>query len=92
MSLWSAECTLQAFLLEREEENMKIEVYECGLREGAQAKGISYTVDGLTVTGTEYSAALDRQAQKPEAVWYEWNETNLNLLFGSVTARSNGES
>ena len=48
--------------------------------------------DGLTVTGTEYSAALDRQAQKPEAVWYEWNETNLNLLFGSVTARSNGES
>ena len=56
------------------------------------AGGISYTVDGLTVTGTEYSAALDRQAQKPEAVWYEWNETNLNLLFGSVTARSNGES
>ena len=49
-------------------------------------------MDGLTVTGTEYSAALDRQAQKPEAVWYEWNETNLNLLFGSVTARSNGES
>ncbi len=56
------------------------------------AGGISYTVDGLTVTGTEYSTALDRQAQKPEAVWYEWNETNLNLLFGSVTARSNGES
>ena len=29
------------------------------------AGGISYTVDGLTVTGTEYSAALDRQAPVP---------------------------
>ena len=56
------------------------------------AGGISYTVNGLTVSGTDYSAALDQQTQKPEAVWYEWNETNFNLLFGSVTARRMGES
>ena len=56
------------------------------------AGGISYTVNGLTVSGTDYSNALDQQTQKPEAVWYEWNETNFNLLFGSVTARRMGES
>ncbi len=56
------------------------------------AGGISYTVNGLTVSGTEYSAALEQQTRKPEAVWYEWNETNFNLLFGSVTARTMGES
>ena len=49
-------------------------------------------MNGLTVSGTDYSAALDQQTQKPEAVWYEWNETNFNLLFGSVTARRMGES
>lgn len=42
---------------------------------------IIYIVNGREATSGEYTAAIDRQYQKPGAVWYALTEDNLNMLF-----------
>jgi hypothetical protein len=42
---------------------------------------IVYTVNGREATSEAYIAAIDRQFQKPGAVWYALTEDNLNMLF-----------
>lgn len=40
----------------------------------------AFEVDGRPVSQTEYESALEAQAQKPDAVWYELNEANIKQL------------
>lgn len=39
-----------------------------------------FEVDGRSVSETEYEAAVEAQAQKPDAVWYDLNEANIKQL------------
>lgn len=41
---------------------------------------ITYEVEGRPVSQTEYEAAAAAQAQKPDAAWYELNETSIGQL------------
>ena len=43
--------------------------------------GIVYFVNGKEATEKEYIDAVDRQFEKPGAVWYALTEDNLNMLF-----------
>ncbi len=43
-------------------------------------EAVTYEVDHQPVTEAEYDAAAAAQAQKPDAVWYELNEANIQQL------------
>lgn len=50
----------------------------CG--QGKQFTFDTFLVDGKPVSETEYNAAWDAQDQKPDAVWYLWNEDNIRAF------------
>ena len=41
---------------------------------------VTYEVEQQSVSEAQYEAALEAQAQKPDAVWYELNEANIDQL------------
>ena len=43
-------------------------------------EAITYEVEQQPVSQTQYEAAIAAQAQKPDAVWYELNEANIQQL------------
>lgn len=59
------------------EEGLMLETHiRCTLDPGDTA----YEIDHQPASEAQYEAALEAQAQKPDAAWHELNEANINLL------------
>lgn len=57
---------------------MELDKRICG--QGRQFEFTTFLVDGRPVSEAEYNAAWDAQDQKPDAVWYPWNEDNIRAF------------
>lgn len=60
------------------EAGMELEKHICG--QGNQFESDIFLVDGTSVSQEVYENAWDVQRQKPDAVWYLWNESNIRAF------------
>ena len=57
---------------------LDLDKHICG--QGRQFEFSTFLVDGKPVSETAYNAAWDAQDQKPDTVWYPWNEDNIRAF------------
>ena len=57
---------------------LDLDKHICG--QGKQFEFDTFLVDGKPVSEAAYHAAWDAQDQKPDAVWYPWNEDNIRAF------------
>ena len=58
------------------------EVVTAHTQDGLLSTAAEYYADGEPATEEEYRAALEREAGKPNAVWYDFTEESVHAVFG----------